>query len=329
MICQNMAKDKYTLPEVDSLKKIGFQFEYAKLDEAIPYIQSFVAANVGILVPLFFPNQLNWADSDRITGTKIAEPEFAIVNKIKRIENGKIYPTDFLRLVPAMHRNNKPVLLKALNRQLRTFYGAKGNLIYRGKRLNIDLDTCIKECLYHLFLDYLIQSFALTGKITPTGFNEYYSHYYKRYLKHEKESKKYKDMLPGQPGSLLYRMYNNQAIKDLRICNDELFSTNISLEKTAGIVISNALGQIAKHGPILSSIEAKEKTIRFYLKLQSESVQKSRDNKKGNKGIHSKKHADVITIYKSDPNQSISQIAKLSGVTWKTAKKIIIESQTM
>jgi len=89
---------------------------------------------------------LNWADSDRITGTKIAEPEFAIVNKIKRIENGKIYPTDFLRLVPAMHRNNKPVLLKALNRQLRTFYGAKGNLIYRGKRLNIDLDTCIKEC---------------------------------------------------------------------------------------------------------------------------------------------------------------------------------------
>jgi hypothetical protein len=124
-------------------------------------------------------------------------------------------------------------------------------------------------------------------------------------------------------------MYNNQAIKDLRICNDELFSTNISLEKTAGIVISNALGQIAKHGPILSSIEAKEKTIRYYLKLQSESVQKSRDNKKGNKGIHSKKHSDVITIYKSDPNQSIIQIAKLSGVTWKTAKKIINEFKTM
>jgi len=111
-----------------------------------------------------------------------------------------------------------------------------------------------------LLLDYLIQSFALTGKIPPTGFNEYYSHYYKRYLKHEKESKKYK-IFTGQPGSLLYRMYNNQAIKDLRICNDELFSTNISLEKTAGIVISNALGQIAKHGPILSSIEAKERLL--------------------------------------------------------------------
>jgi len=323
MVCLNMAKDKYTLPVVDSLEEIGFQFEYSKLNDPIPYIQNFVAANVGSLVSLFFPNQLDWADPARITGIKITEPEFAIVNKIKRIENGKIYPTDFLRLVPAMHRNNKPVLLKALNNRLRTYYGAKGNLIYRGKRWGFDLDTCIKECLYHLLLDYLIQAIALTGKISPTDFNEYYSHYYARYLKYEKESKKYKDKLPGQPGSLLYRMYNNQALKDLRICNDELFSTNTSLEKTAGIVIRNAFSQIAKHGPILSSIEAKEKTIRYYLKLQSESIQKSRDNKKGNKGIHSKMHADVITIYKSDPDQSISQIARLSGVTWKTAKKII------
>lgn len=318
-----MAKDKYTLPIVNSLKDIGFQFEYAKLSEVIPYLKKFVASNTGSLVSLFFPNQLNWADTNRITGTKIAEPEFAIVSKIKRIENGNIYLTDFLRLVPAMHRNNKSILLKALNKQLRTFYGAKGNLIYRGKRWGLDLDTCIKECLYHVLLDYLIQAIALTGKISPTDFNEYYSHYYVRYLKFEKESKKYKDMLPGQPGSLLYRMYNNQALKDLRICNDELFSTNKSLKKTAGIVIRNAFDQIAKQGPILSSIEAKEKTIRYYLKLQSESIQKSRDNKKGNKGIHSQKHADVITIYKSDPNQSISKIANLSGVTWKTAKKII------
>jgi hypothetical protein len=324
-----MPKDKYTLPVVDSLEEIGFQFEYAKLNEAIPYIQSFVDANIGNLVSLFFPNQLDWAYPDRITGTKIAEPEYAIVRKIKRIENGKIYATDFLRLVPAMHRNNKPILLKALNNKLRTLYGAKGNLIYRGKRLGLDLDTCIKECLYHLLLDCLIQSFALTGKIPPTDFNEYYSHYFERYIKYDSKAKELEDSLPGQPGSLLYRMYSSQALKDLRICNDELFSTNISLEKTARIVISNALGQIAKQGPILSSIEAKEKTIRYYLKLQSESVQKSKDSKKGNKGIHSKKHADVITIYKSDPDQSISKIAKLSGVTWKTAKKIIDGLDTM
>jgi hypothetical protein len=318
-----MAKDKYTLPEVDSLKEIGFRFEYAKLDDAIPYIRNFVAANIGSLVSLFFPNQLDWADPDRITDSKIAEPEFAIVRKINRIEKGEIYPTDFLRLVPAMHRNNKPVLLKALNKQLRTFYGAKGNLVYRGKRWNLDLDTCVIECLHHMLLDYLIKSFAMTGKITPTDFNEYYSHYYARFLKYDKESKKYKDSLPGQPGSLLYRMYNNQALKDLRICNDELFSTNISLEKNAGIVIRNAFSQIAKQGPILSSIEAKEKTIRYYLKLQSNSVRINRDNNKGNKGIHSKKHLDVINIFKSDPDQSVSKIAKLSGVTWKTAKKII------
>ena len=318
-----MAKDKYKIPEVDSLKEIGFQFEYAKLNEAIPYIQSFADANIGSLVSLFFPNQLNWADPDRITDTKIAEPEFAIVSKIKRIENGKIYPTDFLRLVPAMLRNNIPVLLEALNKQLRTYYGAKGNLIYRGKRWNLDIDTCINECLYHVLLDYLIQAIALTGKISPTDFNEYYSHYFARYTKYKAKATELEDSLPGQLGSLLYRMYNNQALKDLRICNDELFSTNISLKKTAGIVIRNAFGQIAKQGPILSSIEAKEKTIRYYLKLQSDSVQKSRDNRKGNKGIHSKKHTDVITIYKSDPDQSISKIAKLSGVTWKTAKKII------
>ena len=324
-----MPNDKYSLPVVDSLRDIGFQFEYAKLEEAIPYINSFVAVNIGSLVSLFFPNQLNWADPDRITDTKIVEPEFAIVSKINRIEKGDIYTTDYLRLVPAMHRNNQLVLLKALNNRLRTYYGAKGNLIYRGKRWGLDLDTCIKECLYHLLLDYLIQGIALTGKISPTDFNEYYSHYFARYTKYNAKAKELEDRLPGQPGSLLYRMYNNQALKDLRICNDELFSTNISLEKIAGIVIRNALSQIAKQGPILSSIEAKEKTIRYYLKLQSKSIQKSRDNKKGNKGIHSKMHADVIRIYNSDPHQSKSQIARLSGVTWKTAKKIIDGLDTM
>jgi hypothetical protein len=210
-----------------------------------------------------------------------------------------------------------------LNKRLRTYYGAKGNLIYRGKRWALDLDACINECLYHLLLDHLIQAIAITGMISPTRFNEYYAHYYNRYIKFKTEADQLADRLPGQPGSLLYRMYNNQALKDLRICNDELFSTNISLEKTAGIVISNALGQLAKQGPILSSIETKEKTIRYYLKLQSESVQKSRDNKKGNKGIRSKMHTDVIRIFNSDPHQSKSQIARLSGVTWITVKKII------
>jgi hypothetical protein len=41
-----MAQDKYTLPEVDSLKEIGFSFEYGKLNELIPYMKSFVDANI-------------------------------------------------------------------------------------------------------------------------------------------------------------------------------------------------------------------------------------------------------------------------------------------
>jgi hypothetical protein len=100
-----MAKDKYTLPEVDSLKKIGFQFEYAKLDEAIPYIQSFVDANIESLILLYYPDQyiydddgntvdlIRWADPnmfDDVLYDEKAEKE--IIDKIIRIEIDYLRP---------------------------------------------------------------------------------------------------------------------------------------------------------------------------------------------------------------------------------------------
>src|SRR5664280_2242327 len=108
MICQNMAKDKYKIPEVDSLKEIGFQFEYAKLNEAIKYIRSFVAANIESLILLYYPDQcildddgntidlIRWADPNIFDDVLYDEKtEKEIIDKIIRIEKGNIKTEDY------------------------------------------------------------------------------------------------------------------------------------------------------------------------------------------------------------------------------------------
>ena len=311
---------KYKLPEVDSLKGIGFVFKFNRQNEVNPYLNNYVGANIISLVGLFHPDFLNWADHNRITHEVINEPEYGLVAKYNRVKQGHIRKDDYLGLVPGMYRNDKEKLLVALDKRLRTYYGAKGNLIYRGNRWNMDIDMCIKECLHHELLDRLIKMIASEGKILPAEIN----HTYLRHLKYKTKAKELEHVLVGQPGSLFYRMYDLQASKDLKIFFDEMFLKNPTLEKTACYVIRKALNG----GPIISSIDQKERTLRYYIKLQSGSVRKSRDNQKGNKGIQLKNRKKVIKIYKLDPEKSISEISRISGVTRKTIARIIAELKT-
>src|SRR5664280_2781651 len=108
MICQNMAKDKYTLPVVDSLKEIGFRFEYPRIKDAIPYIWSFVKDNFKVLQDLYFfenasydggGNIIDLVKSENPNDTVdkfLNEREKDLVATIKRLENRTINPRDFL-----------------------------------------------------------------------------------------------------------------------------------------------------------------------------------------------------------------------------------------
>jgi hypothetical protein len=308
-----MPKDKYTLPVVDSLKEIGFRFEYAKLSDVFPYMRSFVAANIESLILLYYPDQciydddrntvdlIRWADPNMFDDILYDEKtEKEIIDKILRIEKGNIKIEDYALVVHAKFRKDKDVLLKALNRKLRSIYGATGNLIYRRGIWDLDFILCIQECLYHRVLDDLILFISYQGTIKPSKWNPQYFNY------QEKKGKadKYKADHPGKNRSLSVASYYLEADKELMNFSNELFSSNFTKEKNARNLMRKAL----IGSPILTHIENKEKTISYYLGLQAGSVNTSKDNSKSNKGIQQSKRQAVIDSYKADPKKPIVQI---------------------
>jgi hypothetical protein len=244
-----------------------------------------------------------------------------LIEKIIRIEKGDIKLNDYFLLVHSKFRMDKKVLLKALNRKLRSIYGATGNLVYRFGIWDLDFVECVKECLYHNILDDLIYRIACEGLIKPTRWNP---QYYK-YLEKKARADKYKETHPGKDQSLLVSSYYWEADKELMNLNNELFSSHPTLEKNARIIIKKAL----MRGPILANIENKEKTISYYLGLQAESVNTSKDNSKSNKGIQQSKRQAVINAHVADPKKPVVQIIiDISPeilVTRKTASKYIKE----
>ena len=321
-----MAKDKYTLPVVDSLKEIGFQFEYSRIKDAIPYIKSFVQDNFKVLHDLYFfenasydgggnivevPIKTNAADSvDELSD----DPEKDLVKKIERIKNGKINPRDYLFHVHPVYANDKEVLVNVFTKKLRALYGAKGNLIYRGSRWGLNLHDSISECFHHKILDDLIFKIRNEGKIAPYGISENYF--------------KIKDLLAEDTGTtekkdgVLFKMsadYKNQ--KELAYYQGLLFSENLTLEKSAKLTIWRS----HLSGSIESTILEKERTLKYYLHLQASLVKTAKDNARRNKGIQKSKRDKVINVYKSNPRLSHVKIAQITGVTRKTVAKYINE----
>jgi hypothetical protein len=330
-----MPSDKYRLPEVDPLKDIGFIFEYGKLDEVIPYLRSFVNANIDSLISHYFRDQYVYDEDGNTVGMKIwadpntfddelyEGPEKELIEQIIRIEKGDIKYMDHALLVHPKYRNDKKVILKALNRKLRTLYGATGDLIYRRGIWDLKFDVCVKECLYHRVLDAIIFKIATEGKIEPEEWNPQYL----KYRDEKTKAEKYKETNPGKNKSLSVLSYYWEADKELMTLSNEMFSSNLTLEKNARIMMRKALMK----GVIVSDLEKKEKTISYYLRLQAKIVNASKDNNKSNKGIQEMKRQSVIELYNADPEKSILQIvSELPSdikVTRKTVSKYIKEYQ--
>lgn len=317
--------DKYKLPTVDSLKEIGFVFEYARLKDVIPYIESFIENNYIALIKLYVFTAANYDEDGNIidltdndesaqgAGEELREPEKELVAIVDRLKTGKVEKKDYVLHAYPSHKNNAVVLHNIYDRQLRTYYGAKGNLIYRGDRWGLDLGKCINECFKHKILDDLIFMIREEGLILPAEFNPALIKI-KDALDDTEESK-------GTEGGLIRKSYDYTKSKVMENLHIEFFSNKLNLEKSARLVLRQAY----KKGPILSSIENKERTLNYYLRLQSASVRKARDNKKNNKGINKSKREEVIKLFKSNRKLTYKKMSEMTGYDRKTIGKYIKE----
>lgn len=319
-----MPNDKYTLPVVDSLKEIGFRFEYSKIEDAILYIKNFINDNYPELISKFLFQNAQYDQSGNITELEnndnqekvieyYGEPEKDLEDIVARLEKGIVHTDDYYFKVHPIHKNDPETLLKAYLKDLRAQYGAKGNLIYRGKHWGLGLEECIKECLYHRILDEILISIRNEGKIKPANESDAYKKIKKK-LEELNENQ-------GKDSSLISRSYKKTDEKRLDSLFQELYSKNRTLEISAGMVIFKSFFP----KPILSTIDEKEKTIRYYLNLQAGAVRKAKDNSKKNKGINSNKRTKVIDLFKANQKLSHVEIARISGVNRKTIAKYIDE----
>lgn len=325
MICQNMSKDKYVLPVVDSLKDIGFRFEYSKIEDTIPFIKSFVQDKFKVLQDLYFFENASYNEDGNIIEVPIIknpadsviglpdEPEKDLVDKIERIKSGKIKPKDYILYVHPVYANDQEVLVNVYTKRLRALYGAKGNLIYRGSRWGINFVNSINECFHHRILDDIIFKIRDEGKILPLGITENYLKI-KELLADSSENDAKDGPLTNMAGE-----YKNR--KELAYYQGLLMAENLTLKKSARLVIWKS----RMPGPIDSTIDQKERTIRHYLRLQTAMVRKGRDSSRKNKGINKSKRDDVINIFKSNRKLSHVKIAEITGVNRKTVTKYINE----
>jgi len=318
-----MPNDKYTLPVVDSLKDTGFRFEYSKIEDTIPYIKSFVQDNFKVLQNLYFFENASYDEDGNIIELPIKskaadsvnelpdEPEKDLVDKIERIKSGKIKPKDYILHVHPVYANDQEVLVNVYTKRLRALYGAKGNLIYRGSRWGINFINSINECFYHRILDDIIFKIRDEGKILPLGITENYLKI-KELLADSSEN-------DAKDGPLTNMAWEYKNRKELAYYQGLLMAENLTLKKSAGLVIWKS----RMPGPIDSSIDQKERTIRHYLRLQSSIVKKGKNNSRKNKGINKSKRDEVISVFKSNRKLSHVKIAELTGVNRKTVAKYI------
>lgn len=318
-----MPNDKYTLPVVDSLKDIGFRFEYSKIEGTIPYIKSFVQDNFKVLQDLYFFENASYDEDGNIIELPIIknaadsvdklpeEPEKDLVDKIERIKSGKIKPKDYILHVHPVYANDQEVLVNVYTKRLRALYGSKGNLIYRGSRWGINFINSINECFYHRILDDIIFKIRDEGKIVPLGISENYLKI-KELLADSSDSD-----ANGGPLTNMAGEYKNR--KELAYYQGLLMAENLTLKKSAGLVIWKS----HMPGPIDSTIDQKERTIRHYLRLQSSIVKKGKNNLRKNNGINKSKRDDVISVFKLNRKMSHVKIAELTGVNRKTVAKYI------
>jgi hypothetical protein len=304
-----MAKDKYTLPVVDSLKGLGFQFEYARKKDAIPYIWSFVKNNFNGLQDLYFFENAHYDQGGKIIDLVKSENanntidewlndhEKDLVTTIQRLEMGDVEPRDFLFRVHPIHAKNPEVLLKSYSKDLRAFYGSKGILMYRGIRWGLNFNDAIKECFYHRILDDFIYKIKAEGKIEHPGISDVFL--------------KIKEILEDSP----------EDTKSLAYYQGLLMSENKTLEKSAKRTVLKSRRGV----PIESTIEEKERTIRYYLGLQANDVRKGKNKSRGNKGINKRNRENVLNVFKSNPKLSKVQIAVITGLSRKTVAKYINE----
>lgn len=241
------------------------------------------------------------------------EPEKNLENIVARLDKGIVHTDDYYFKVHPIHKNNPEILLKAYLKDLRAQYGAKGNLIYRGKHWGLGLEECIKECLYHRILDEIIISIRREGKILPASESEAYKKIKKK-LEELNENQ-------GKDSSLINRSYKKTDEKRLDSLFQELYSKNRTLEISAGMVIFRSFFP----RPILSTLDEKKRTIKHYLNLQADAVRKAKDNAKKNKGINSNKRNKVINLFKANQKMSHVEIARSTGVNRKTIAKYINE----
>ena len=113
--------------------------------------------------------------------------------------------------------------------------------------------------------------------------------------------------------------YKNQ--KELAYYQGLLMAENLTLKKSAGLVIWKS----RMPGPIDSTIDQKERTIRHYLRLQTAMVKKGKDSARKNKGINKSNRDNVIQVFKSNQKLSQVKIAEITGVNRKTVAKYINE----
>jgi hypothetical protein len=126
---------------------------------------------------------------------------------------------------------------KALNKELKALYGATGNLLYRRGIWNLEFHISVKECLCNRILDEFIYMIADEGKILPAKWNPQYLQYFEK----KAIADKYKETHPGKNQSLRVLSYYFEADKELMSLNNEMFSSNLTVEKNARIIIRKAL----------------------------------------------------------------------------------------
>jgi len=111
----------------------------------------------------------------------------------------------------------------------------------------------------------------------------------------------------------------DKNIKALSYYQGLLMSENLTLEKSAKRTVWKSLRGV----PIESTIEEKESTSKYYLRLQASLVKKAKDKSRRNRGIHKSKRDEVIRVFKSNRKLSHVKIAELTGVNRKTVAKYI------
>lgn len=315
----------YQLIIVEGLRDIGFNFEFKTLNEVTKYTKQFIKDNREKVIMFLYPFATSEDDFIESLKNRPADFEFPevdeIIPRLERLSKGKIIQSDYFFVVHPRFKDDSEMLYRIWEKRYLKYVIDIKIVLYDQSNTGLDQEEAINLVLYNDILRWLVRRLPMDEFLWPNypfkDINDEISLLNHKIREIERDEKRDSKKKTGRTLKGFYKMKIN--ILQKRKYHKMFSMSEITIERVSRIYNKMEFVSAPYNIYETTSIDEKEKVIRFYLKKQSADVIQARNSR--GKGKNTAKRKMIKEYLADNPSSNNSEVARALNVDRKTVKK--------